>query len=111
MGLEVNANAASLDIRQIYYFEKNETVKPQIEPQIENLPTEIFRNGNENPNDVYASRTGLSTALNPLTLRTTQTTKDVSDTAFDGHLSAQTSKLFSRHIFARRSNRLPRAMA
>lgn len=95
MGLEVNANAASLDIRQIYYFEKNETVKPQIEPQIENLPTEIFRNGNENPNDVYASRTGLSTALNPLTLRTTQTTKDVSDTAFDGHFVGANGQTFS----------------
>lgn len=95
MGLEVNANAAGLDIRQIYYFDKNETVKPQIEPQIENLPTEIFRSGNENPNDVYASRTGLSTALNPLTLRTTQTTEDVPDTAFDGHFVGANGQTFS----------------
>lgn len=95
MGLEVNANAAGLDIRQIYYFDKNEAVKPQIEPQIENLPTEIFRSGNENPNDVYASRTGLSTALNPLTLRTTRPTEDVSDTAFDGHFVGANGQTFS----------------
>ncbi|MCD9185728.1 MAG: hypothetical protein LUM44_04805 [Pyrinomonadaceae bacterium] len=95
MGLEVNANAASLDIRQIYYFDKKETVKPPVEPPGENLPTEIFRSGNENPNDVYASRTGISTALNPLTLRAAQPTEDVSDAAFDGHFVGADGQTFS----------------
>lgn len=93
MGLEVNANSA---IRQIYYFDKNESVNPRVEPPMANLPVEkMYARDDESLTDIYASRTGLSTALNPLTLRTQARIEETPDTAFDGHFVGRNGQTFS----------------
>ena len=96
MGLELNGVSANAAAREIYYFDKNESANPRLEPTVENPPMEkMYAREDESLNDIYASRTGLSTALNPLTLRTAQRTEDVPDTAFDGHLVGADGQSFS----------------
>lgn len=90
MGLELNGVSANLRIRQNFFFEKSEQVNRQIQPRLENPPAQA----NGNLNDVYAARTGLSTALNPLTLRAPQNA-NLPDTAFDGHFVGANGQTFS----------------
>jgi len=91
MGLELNGVSSSFRVQQEYHFEKTETVKPRVESPIEQFSPQV----NESLNDIYASRTGLSTALNPLTLRTQSRTEEVPDTAFDGHFVGANGQTFS----------------
>lgn len=102
MGLELNGVSANAAAREIFYFDKNESASPRLEPPIENPPIErMYAREDEGLNDIYASRTGISTALNPLTLRAAQPTEDVPDTAFDGHFVGANGQTFSPNTLLR----------
>lgn len=96
MGLELNGVSANAAAREIYYFDKNEKANPHLEPPVENpLMEKMYAREDEGLNDIYASRTGISTALNHLTLRAAQPSENAPDTAFDGHFVGVNGQTFS----------------
>lgn len=88
MGLNINRIASEAAANFVKPLEIGNQIKNKIETEAREAvgaAGDFVRRQTESLGDVFASRTGLSTALNPLTLRTPQRSETPSDKAFDGH--------------------------
>src|SRR5688572_14581467 len=97
MGLNIRSIAEDIGRNLIKPLELGNSLKDKIQNEILDggLAVGNFaRNSAESLGDVFASRTGLATALNPLSLRL-QRNEAPSDKAFDGHLVGADGQTFA----------------
>lgn len=98
MGLDINNIASDIGRNLVKPLEIGNQIRETVQTELldESIAVGNFvRNPAETLSDVFASRTGLSTALNPFSLRTQETGRTPSDKEFDGHLVGANGQTFA----------------
>ncbi len=97
MGIDIKGIASDIGRNLVKPFEVGNEIRQNLQSELLQTGAEavnFVRNPAETMSEVFASRTGLSTALNPISLRAGKNERMPSDKEFDGHLVGANGQTF-----------------